>query len=125
MIHFTLGPVEMYERTKMIGALQNKYFRTSEFSEFIRETDLMLKRFLNAPASYQTVFLSGSGTAAMDATLLNCLTPDDKVLIINGGKFAGYFVDMCAYQKIQFDTLDVPFGQPLLAEMLLPHESKG
>jgi len=125
MIHFTLGPVEMYERTKAIGALQNTYFRIPEFSSLIGETDLMLRQFLNAPDKYHTFFMASSGTGAMEAVLLNCFTPNDTLLIINGGTFSEYFIKLCEYQRIPFVSLDLPFGETLLPEMLLPYENKG
>ena len=124
IIHFTLGPVEMYPRTKAAGSLQNPYFRTSEFSSFMKETEGMLKQFLNVPPAYHTMFLASSGTGAMEATLLNCLTPGDKALIINGGTFSAYFMDLCRYQGIPFDTVDVPFGKELTPNLLLPYEGK-
>ena len=124
MIHFTLGPVEMYERTKSIGALQNKYFRVPAFSAFVKEIDRKLKQFINAPSSYHTILLASSGTGAMEATLLNSFRPDDRALIINGGKFATYFIDICKCQGIPFDTVDVPFGETLTPELLSPYEGE-
>jgi len=124
MIHFTLGPVEMYERTKAIGALQNKYFRVPEFSAFVKEIDQKLKQFLNVPTSYHTILLASSGTGAMEAALLNSFTPDDRALIVNGGKFATYFIDICKCQGIPFDTVDVSFGETLTIERLSSYEGK-
>ena len=115
----------MYERTKAAGAIQNTYFRTAEFSSFIQETEGMLKKFLNVPDEYHTIFLASSGTGAMESVLLNCFTPDDKMLIINGGTFSAYFIDLCNYQNIPFETVDVPFGKTLTAENLLPYENRG
>ena len=125
MKQFTLGPVEMYERTKAIGAQELIYFRTPEFSAFIKETDEMLRELFNASRAYHTIIMASSGTGAMDATLQNCFTCKDKLLIINGGKFATYFIWLCEYQGIPFDTVEVPFGEALTVDMLAPFEEQG
>ena len=125
MKQFTLGPVEMYERTKAVGALPNIYFRTPEFSSFMKETDELLRRFFSVSSEYHTIIMASSGTGAMEATLHNCFTHKDKMLIIKGGKFATYFINMCEYQSIPFDTIDIPFGDALTTELLAPFEKKG
>ena len=84
---FTLGPVEMYDRTFEIAKKQVPYFRTPEFSEVVLECEGLLKKFANAGEGAKTVFLTCSGTGAMEATVLNCFDRNDKLLIIDGGSF--------------------------------------
>lgn len=36
----------------------------------------------------------GSGTASMEATIINALTSNDKVLVVNGGSFGHRFVEL-------------------------------
>ena len=122
---FTLGPVEMYERTKTIGALQNPYFRVPEFSIFMQETDMLLREFMNAPSDYHVVYLASSGTGAMEATLMNCFDASDKLLVINGGQFATYFTRLCDYQNLSYDCVEIPFGNTLTANDLFPFANKG
>lgn len=121
---FTLGPVEMYEHTKSIGSLQNEYFRDTKFSNFMYETDMLLKKALFAPSEYHTMFLTCSGTGAMESTIINCFTSNDKLLVINGGTFGGYFVNICKYNQIPYEEISLKFGTPLIKKFLEPHEGE-
>ena len=118
---FTVGPVEMHDSTKAIGALQNKYFRTNDFSELMLETGDMLKKALFAPPNYHTIFLTCSGTGAMDAAIANCFTQNDHLLIVNGGTFGKYFVDICKYKNIPYDEIVLDFGEILTKNLLESH----
>jgi Serine-pyruvate aminotransferase/archaeal aspartate aminotransferase len=121
---FTLGPVEMYERTLQVGGRQDQYNRLPEFSSVMQETDGLLKEFLNAPQGYYSIYLSSSGTGGIESTIINCFTPQDKMLIVNGGTFGMYFVNICTIHKIPFDTIDIPFGETFTEDYLKPFEGK-
>ena len=121
---FTVGPVEMYDFTKATGAKQNKYFRTSDFSELMLETSDMLKKALFAPPDYHSIFLTCSGTGAMDASIANCFTTRDRILLVNGGTFGKYFADICTYRKIPYDEIVLDFGSVLTKDMLESHIHK-
>lgn len=46
---------------------------------------------LNAPDGSRCVFLTTSGTGAMESVVMNVLNNKDKVLVINGGSFGKDF----------------------------------
>ena len=73
------------------------YFRTPEFSQLMLETDCLMKRLVHTADSSRTIYLTASGTAAMEATVMNCFTPSDRLLVINGGTFGQRFVDISPY----------------------------
>ena len=62
---------------------------------------------LNAPKGSRVVFITGSGTAAMEASLLNFVNPDQGVAIIDGGTFAHRFVEICKCHHIRHQRLEV------------------
>lgn len=95
MINFTVGPVQSEEEILKIGGQQVPYFRTSEFSEVMNDNEMLIKKFVNASSESKVVFLTSSGTGAMEATVMNCLNKNDRALIINGGSFGQRFVDIC------------------------------
>lgn len=113
MINFSVGPVQTFENILHIGGMQVPYFRTDEFSNIMFENEMFIKKFVNAQESAKTVFLTGSGTAAMEATILNTLTKNDKALIVNGGSFGQRFVDICKMHNIQYDEIKLAFGKEL------------
>ena len=94
MLNFTVGPVQANAEILAIGAEQVPYFRTEEFSQLMLENEKLIKSFVNAPASARAVFITGSGTASMEATVINTLTKNDKALVVNGGSFGSRFVEL-------------------------------
>lgn len=121
---FTVGPVEMFDEVKVVRAQAGSvpYFRTKEFSELMLETDELLRKFANAEDEAKTVYLTASGTAAMEATVMNCFTEKDRLLVIDGGSFGKRFVDICEIHRIPHDVVKVEYGETLNSEMLSQYE---
>ncbi|MFQ8842782.1 MAG: hypothetical protein ACLR8P_19700 [Clostridium fessum] len=71
MINFAVGPVQMDEEIRAIGAEEVPYFRTPEFSAIMKENERLMKQFTGASEDARAVFLTGSGTAAMEAAVMN------------------------------------------------------
>ena len=113
MLNFTVGPVMSSNRTSAIGAEQVPYFRTSEFSAMMLENEYLMKKFANAAADDRVVFITGSGTASMEAAVMNVLNQHDKVLIINGGSFGQRFVDLCKLHEVPYGELTLETGKAL------------
>ena len=122
---FTLGPMESDDETLAIGGTQSQYFRTPAFSGLMLEIEGMFKQALDAPPDTRIMFLTASGTGAMEATIINLFTPDDKLLIINGGSFGKRFMEMCAVHKIPYESIDLKWNEAFKPEMLNQHENKG
>lgn len=125
MLNFTVGPVMMSEPVRAIGSEQVPYFRTEEFSEVMLESESLVKRFSHAGENARVVFITGSGTASMEASVINTLTADDKVLVVNGGSFGQRFVQICRIHDIPFDEIRLEIGKPLTPEMLKPYDGMG
>lgn len=115
---FTVGPVEMFPETLEMAAKQLPYFRTPEFSKIMFENEEMFKQSIHAPQEAKTVFLTASGTGAMEAAVINCFTQEDRLLVINGGSFGKRFAEICAVHHIPYDELIVDFGEILTEEKL-------
>jgi len=93
---FTPGPVKMSEEILQVGAQQTPYFRNKEFSDVTFACENGLLEMVNAPAGSKVIFLTASGTAGMEAAVMNLLTQDDNALVVNGGGFGARFVSICA-----------------------------
>ena len=115
---FTLGPVEMFEETMKIGGQQVPYFRNQEFSDIVLRSSQNIKRLLGADDNSQAIFLTGSGTAAMEATVINCFTEADRLLVIDGGGFGHRFVELCELHKIPYVAVKVQENQTLTRQMI-------
>lgn len=108
-----------------IGAEQVPYFRTAEFSATMKENEALMKQFTKAPEGSRVVFITGSGTASMEATVMNVFTPADKVLVVNGGSFGHRFVQLCEIHDIPHTEIALEMGHKLTAEHLAPYEGQG
>ena len=125
MLNFTVGPVMSDEAILSLGAQQVPYFRTPEFSELMLENERLMKKFTSAEDNARVVFLTGSGTASMEAAVINSFTADDKLLVINGGSFGQRFVDICAIHDIPYEEIKLQTGKALKEETLYHYDGKG
>ncbi|MBO4835874.1 MAG: alanine--glyoxylate aminotransferase family protein [Lachnospiraceae bacterium] len=124
MLNFTVGPVMSGESVREIGSQQVPYFRTPEFSEIMFENEALMKQFAGAEENARVVFMTGSGTASMEAAVVNVFTPADKVLVIDGGSFGHRFVEMLQIHAIPHEIIYPEFGQGITKEQLAPYEGK-
>lgn len=125
MINFTVGPVQSSEAVRAIGAEQVPYFRTSEFSKVMLENERLIKKFALASGDSRVVFITGSGSASMEAAIMNTLTPNDKALVVNGGSFGHRFVELLERHHIPYTEIKLEHGKALKTEHLVPFEEKG
>ena len=125
MINFTVGPVQSSDAVRAIGAEQVPYFRTAEFSELMLENERLVKKFANATEDSRVVFMTCSGSGGMETAIMNCLTPNDRALVINGGSFGQRFVELLTLHQIPFTEIKMEHGKALKPEHLAPYEGKG
>lgn len=124
MLNFALGPVMSSDLILEVGSQQTPYFRTPEFSKVNLENEQLMKELLHASDDSRAIFLTGSGTSGMEATVMNVLNEDDKVLIVNGGGFGQRFVDLCNLHNIDCDDIKLEFGHCLTREKLYEYDGK-
>lgn len=122
---FTVGPVEMFPEMAEITSKQLPYFRTEEFSALMLENEVLFKESIWAPADAKTIFLTASGTAAMEAAVINCFDKKDRLLVINGGGFGKRFAEICQIHRIPHDILTLAFGEVLTREKLDTYSMAG
>ena len=125
MLNFAMGPVQSGEAVRAVGAEQIPYFRTAEFSAVMLENERLIKKLAKAPQGARAVFLTASGTAAMEAAVMNVFTEQDKVLVVNGGSFGQRFADLCRIHQVPLTEIRLRAGEPLTAEHLAPFENAG
>lgn len=124
MLNFAVGPVMMDDRILEIGKEQIPYFRTFEFSKVLLENEKYIKKFFKAKDEARVIFLTGSGTSAMEASLLNTLDENDKVLVINGGSFGQRFCEMCKVFGFNYTEIKCAYGKGITKKDLEPYQGK-
>lgn len=125
MLNFTVGPVMATDDILAIGAEQVPYFRTAEFSELMLDNERLMLDFAGAPRGSRAVFITGSATASMEATVINVFTPADKLLVIDGGSFGHRFCQICDIHHIPFTPIRPQRGHVVTEEMLAPYAGQG
>jgi aspartate aminotransferase-like enzyme len=77
---------------------------------------------------YQTkndvLILSASGTGGMVGTVNNCLSPGDKVLVINGGKFGERWTKICRAYGLNTEEIIVEWGYAVKPEKVEEYLTK-
>ncbi|MDE6170963.1 MAG: aminotransferase class V-fold PLP-dependent enzyme, partial [Duncaniella sp.] len=125
MLNFTVGPVMSNEDVLAVGGEQVPYFRTQEFSDIMLENERLMKEFVNAPNDAKAVFITGSGTASMEAVVMNVFTPNDKLLVIDGGSFGHRFTQLCDIHKIPYTAIRPAIGHTVTEDMLATYKGQG
>lgn len=125
MLNFTVGPVQSSEIVRNIGAEQVPYFRTAEFSELMFENEAYIKKFAKAKDDARVVFITGSGTASMEAVIMNVYDENDRVLVVNGGSFGHRFVELCELHNVSHSVIELSAGECLTEELLKKYDGKG
>ena len=120
MINFTVGPVQSGENVREIGGMQIPYFRTPEFSGIMFENERLMKKFAKAGENSRVVFITGSGTASMEAVIMNVFSRKDKVLVVNGGSFGKRFTSLCNIHDIPHTVIGLEEGKALTEAELIP-----
>lgn len=121
---FTIGPVEMYPSTKAVRQNPFVHFRTNEFSTLVKDTLKRLSNLLGNDEEDSLIYISGSGTAAMEASVENCVSGKDKVLVINGGSFGKRFCELLEFHNKTYQSIDLAWNETLTKNHLQPYENK-
>lgn len=124
-LNFAVGPVMMDKEILEISAKQIPYFRTEEFSKINLDNEKLLKEFTGARSKDRVVFLTASGTAAMEATIINVFNEKDKILIVNGGGFGERFKKICEVHKLDYEEVKLNYGEQITQKDLSRFKGKG
>jgi aspartate aminotransferase-like enzyme len=107
----------MFDETLEIGAKQVPYFRNDEFSQVVNNVNAGLKRLLFNEKG-ENILLTCSGTGAMEATVMNCFTKDDNLIVIEGGSFGHRFAEICRVHEIPHKAVEVRQEEVLTSQMI-------
>ena len=69
------------------------HHRTPQFQQFLKEAAEGLKNVFQT--KNDVYILTSSGTGAMEAAVANLLSPGDKAITIEGGKFGERWTELC------------------------------
>jgi len=105
---FTPGPVAVPSEVLLEMAKPIIHHRTKEFEAIFAEVREGLKYIFDTKE--EVFVLAASGTGAMEAAVVNTLSPGDKVLVINGGKFGERWGKIARAYGLETAELKVEWG---------------
>ena len=108
------GPTPVPEQVLLALAKHPIAHRSGEFSEVMAEVTQNLK-WLHQTEN-DVLVLTASGTGAMEAGIVNFLSPGDRVLVGCNGKFGDRWADLSAAFGLEVETITAEWGQPLDTE---------
>ncbi len=116
----TPGPTPVPPEIALAMARPIIHHRTSEYRAVFEEVIKGLKYVFQTQNDVFT--FASSGTGAMEAAVVNLLSPKDKVITVQGGKFGERWTELCQSYGIEAITLDVTWGEAVepgrIAEIL-------
>jgi len=105
------GPTPVPEQVLLAMAKHPIGHRTADFSNIIAEVTQGLK-WLHQTSS-DVLILTASGTGAMEAGIINFLSPGDRVLVGSNGKFGERWAEVCEAYGLTVDRITAEWGKAL------------
>ena len=122
---FIVGPVELYPETKKVYQKEFTYFRTKEFGDIVKKSLKNLNELIGNKNPDSIIYLTASGTAAMEAVVENCTNKNDKCLVINGGAFGKRFCELLEYHSIKYTAVNLEWNEILTYKHIAKYANKG
>ena len=89
------------------------HHRTPQFQAILKEAAEGLKYVFQTKGD--VFILASSGTGAMEAAVINLLSPGDTAVTIQGGKFGERWTEICKSYGITLEVIDVEWGKAVPA----------
>ncbi len=103
------GPTPVPESVLAAAAEPIIHHRTPEFSRIFMETTEGIKYVFGT--NEEVFILTSSGTGGMEAAIVNTLSPGDKVIVINSGKFGGRWGSLCQAYGVNCKEIVLEWGR--------------
>lgn len=112
----TPGPTPLYPKAlyAMLGA--DLHHRTEEFRNIYKGVLADLKELMGT--ANDVLVLVASGTGAMEASITNCLSPGDRVIVCTAGKFGERWAEIAKAYGLNAVVIEEPYGKFVKAEAL-------
>ncbi|MGI0488451.1 pyridoxal-phosphate-dependent aminotransferase family protein [Pantanalinema rosaneae CENA516] len=105
------GPTPVPEPVLLAMAKHPIAHRSDEFFQLMAEVTQNLNWLHQT--QHDVLILASSGTGAMEAGMINFLSPGDRVLVGCNGKFGDRWAELASKFGLQVDTITAEWGTPL------------
>jgi aspartate aminotransferase-like enzyme len=112
----TPGPTPIPESVLRAAAQPIIHHRTEEFSAILSDILAGIRRIFQT--KNDVFLLTSSGSGAMEAAVVNALSPGDQVIAINGGKFGGRWSKICRAYGVVVHETNLDWGDDFVSGQL-------
>ncbi len=105
----TPGPTPLPQEVCEAQAKPIIHHRTPQFQAILKEVTEGLKYVFQT--TVDVFILTSSGTGAMEAAVVNLLSPGDTVITIQGGKFGERWTEIAVSYGIKAEVINVEWGK--------------
>ncbi|GAA6749066.1 pyridoxal-phosphate-dependent aminotransferase family protein [Thermus brockianus] len=105
----TPGPVRLHPKALQALARPQLHHRTEPARELFLKARTLLQEAFRTQG--EVLILTGSGTLAMEALVLNLFAPGERVLVPVYGKFSERFAEIAESAGLEVDRLELPYGK--------------
>jgi aspartate aminotransferase-like enzyme len=105
----TPGPTPVPPEVLLAMAKPIIHHRTPQFQKILQEVAESLKYIFQTKED--VLVLTSSGTGAMESAVCNLLSPGDKAITVQGGKFGERWTELCKAYGIETVVIDVEWGK--------------
>lgn len=118
----TPGPTPVPEEARLALAKDVRHHRTESFREIFRQAQEGLREVFRT--QNEIAILCGSGTAAMEACVVNAVPRGGTALVLYSGKFAERWAKLCERFQIRPILYEVPWGEAFRPEKVREYLEK-
>ncbi len=109
--NFAPGPTPLLPSAQLAGFSADLHHRTEEFRRYIQETLEGLQYLLDT--KNPILLFTASGTGAMEAALVNLVSPGERVLMLSAGKFGERWLQLARAYGIETAAVEAPYGETI------------
>lgn len=110
----TPGPTPLYPKALYAMLGSDVHHRTDDFRAVYKNVLADLKELMGT--SNDVLVLVSSGTGAMEASVTNCFSPGDKVIVCVAGKFGERWAEIVKAYGLNAVVLEEPYGKVVKPE---------
>ncbi len=107
----TPGPVPLFAKVAQTLSLPMEHHRTPGFEELLTNVWADLAWVFQSPSA--PLILTATGTGAMEASVANLLSPGERVLCVDSGKFGDRWATIAEGLGARVHRFSVPWGSSL------------
>ncbi|MGJ7912667.1 pyridoxal-phosphate-dependent aminotransferase family protein [Neobacillus sp. LXY-1] len=111
------GPTPIPKKVQLAMDHDMISHRTEEFVQLYRETTKRVKPIFGT--NQEILLIPSGGTAALEAAVVNILSPGEEVVVITVGAFGNYFVSICEKYGFKVHKLEKNWGDACTEEDLI------